>query len=322
MSDKQIDVSVVIPAWKAETFIARSISSALASRDLNVEVVVVDDASPDDTYGELQRLAATDRRIVVDRLPVNSGPSAARNRAIALSKGRFVAVLDADDTITPDRLAYLLSVAEKSGADIVVDNMLEVDEAGERIDDEPFLASEAFAEPRDIDLASWIRFNQPMKGGECLGYLKPVFRRATLTRLAARYDEALRNSEDYYLVAHLLAAGARMTYTPEPGYLYQRSAASTSHRLQLEQTQAWLDAETRFRTLFGNMLTPEERSAQNRRERGLLDVHQFVGALDAVKAKNAKAVFNNLAADLHASAFTLSTFAKIAMGKALRRKLV
>jgi succinoglycan biosynthesis protein ExoO len=283
---------------------------------------VVDDASPDDTYGALQRIAAADPRVVVDRLPINSGPSAARNRAIALSKGRFIAVLDADDAVTPDRLAYLVALAEKSGADIVVDNMLEVDEAGERINDRTFLRSLAFTEPRDIDLATWIRFNQPMKRGDCLGYLKPLFRRTTLDRLAARYDETLRNSEDYYLVAHLLAAGARMTYTCEPGYLYQRSTSSTSHRLQPAQTQAWLNAEARFQMLFGTTLTPEERMAQSRRERGLLDVHQFVGALDAVKAKNARAVFDNLASDLHASAFTLSTFAKIAMGKALGMKLV
>ena len=322
MSDKRIDVSVIIPAWKAETFIDRSISSALASDGVSVEVVVVDDASPDDTYGALQKIAAADPRVVVDRLPANSGPSAARNRAIALSKGRFIAVLDADASVTPDRLAYLVSLAEKSGADIVVDNMLEVDEDGERIHDRPFLRSVAFAEPRDIDLVTWIRSNQPMKRGDCLGYLKPLFRRATLNKLAARYDETLRNSEDYYLVAHLLAAGARMTYAPEPGYLYQRSTASTSHRLQPAQTRAWLQAEARFQTLFGNTLNPEERSAQSRRERGLLDVHQFVGAMDAVKAKNAKAVFNNLASDLHASAFTLSTFAKIAMGKALGVKLV
>lgn len=320
MSDS-IDVSLIIPTWKVPGLVESAIASALATTDLNVEVVAVDDASPDDTFAVLQRLAAADPRIVVDQLAANGGPSAARNRAIALSKGRFVAVLDADDTIAPDRLAYLVSVAEKNAADIVVDNMLEVDEAGRRLGDHAFLRSEDFAEPRDIDLETWIAFNQPMKTGDCLGYLKPLIRRSAIEKFAARYDEALRNSEDYYFVAYMLAAGARMTYVPEAGYRYRRSSASTSHRLQPSHTKALLDAEERFRTLFFNTLSPEGQSALVRRERGLRDVDQFVLTLEAVKSKKIRDVPRLLASDIRASTFTLSTFAKIAMRKALRLKL-
>jgi succinoglycan biosynthesis protein ExoO len=321
MSSK-IDVSVIISTWKASTFIGRAVGSALASKDVSMEVVAVDDASPDDTFEVLKQLAIMDKRVRVDRLPANAGPSAARNRAIALSKGRFVAILDADDAVTPDRLAYLVSVAEKNEADIVVDNMLEVDEAGRRIGKHPFLSGENFEEPDVVDLQTWVYFNQPMKSGDCLGYLKPLIRRSTIEKFAARYDEKLRNSEDYYLVAHLLAAGARMTYVPEAGYLYRRSEDSTSHRLEPTHTKALLEAEERFHALFSNTLTPQERSALVRRERGLRDVDQFVRALDAVKAKKIGEVPRLLASDIRASTFTLATFAKIAMGKALGMKLV
>jgi succinoglycan biosynthesis protein ExoO len=322
MSQKIVDVSVIMPAWKAEAYVGRAIASALASKDVSVEVVVVDDASPDGTFSALQRIAASDPRVVVDQLPVNSGPSVARNRAIKLAKGRFVAVLDADDAMTPDRLAYLVSVAERNEADIVVDNMLEVDEAGERISKRAFLSGENFEEPDDVSLETWVYFNQPMKSGDCLGYLKPLIRRSAIEKFSARYDEKLRNSEDYYLIAHLLAAGARMTYVPEAGYLYRRSENSTSHRLLPGHTKAWLDAEERFHALFASTLTPQERSALVRRERGLRDVDQFVRALDAVKTKNIGRVPRLLASDIRASTFTLATLAKIAMGKALGMKLV
>ena len=320
--NKKIDVSVVIPTWKAAGFIGRAVGSALASRGVSVEVVAVDDASPDDTFDVLKHLAAMDKRVVADRLPANAGPSAARNRAIALSRGRFIAVLDADDAVTPDRLAYLVSVAERNEADIVIDNMLEVDEQGRRIGKHAFLSGQNFEEPDEVDLQTWIYFNQPMKSGDCLGYLKPLIRRSTIEKFAARYDEKLRNSEDYYLVAHLLAAGARMTYVPEAGYLYRRSEESTSHRLQPSHTRALLEAEERFRALFANTLTPQERSALVRRERGLRDVDQFVRALDAVKTRKIREVPRLLASDIRASTFTLATFAKIAMGKALGMKLV
>lgn len=316
------DISVIIPAWKAGVFIARAVESALASTGVSVEVVVVDDASPDDTFAAMKSLAAGDARVVVDRRPANGGPSAARNRAIELAHGRFIAVLDADDTMTPDRLSRLLAVAENRGADIVVDNMIEVDGAGQTLGGDRFLKSPDFAAARDIDLLTWIAFNQPMKPGDCLGYLKPLIRRTTLDRLAVTYDPALRNSEDYYLVASLLVGGARMAYTPEAGYRYTRAAGSTSHRLKVEHTRAWLDAETRFQQRHGAKLTSTERTALAKRMRALRNVNQFVAAADVLKSRKPAAFIGLLASDIAAAGFTLATLAKVATGKLLRRKLV
>lgn len=317
-----VDVSVIVPAWKAAGFVGRSVASALASTGVAVEVIIVDDASPDDTFEVLKSLAAADPRVVVDRLAQNSGPSVARNRAIDLSTGRYIAILDADDTIAAGRLAALVALAEKTGVDIAVDNLLEVDEEGQPPNGMPFLKSTFFAKARDIDLATWVNFNRPMKGGDCLGYLKPLIRRAKLDETGVRYDAALRNSEDYYLVARLLAEGARMTYTPESGYLYRRSAGSSSHRLQPAHTKAWIDAEQRFRARYAGKLSTEAESALNERGRDLRDVNQFVSAIDAMKARKPAALASLLASDLRASRYTLATLAKIAMGKVLRRKLV
>jgi succinoglycan biosynthesis protein ExoO len=309
------DVTVIIPTWKAAGFIEKAVASALASTGVSVEVVVVDDASPDDTFAAVKRLAAADPRVKADRLAANGGPSAARNRAIELGAGRYIAVLDADDTIAAGRLAELVRIADENGADIVVDNMIEVDEQGRRIGDGDFLKSPTFRQACDIDLATWVDFNRPMKSGDCLGYLKPVFRRETLTRLDQRYDTALRNSEDYYLVAHLLAAGARMRYTPGAGYFYQRSAASTSHRLSPAQTQAWLKAEAAFRGRFSDTLKPAETAALNARGRLLREVNQFVAAIDLMKAKRFGSFAGLLASDPASAMNTLAFFTRIAIGK-------
>ncbi len=317
-----IDVSVIIPAWKAAAFVERAIASALGSTGVSVEVVAVDDASPDATFAVLRRLAAADTRIVAERLPQNSGPSAARNRAIDLANGRYIAILDADDAMKPDRLAALVALAEKTHADIIVDNMTEVGETGEALSALPFLKSRDFASTRTIDLETWVKFNQPLKPVDCLGYLKPLIRRAKLAETGIRYDEELRNSEDYYLVADLLARGARMTYTPGPGYLYQRSSASTSHRLQPAHTRAWLDAEQRFHDRYHGRFTSRERSALKARGKHLRDVNQFVSAIDAVQKKQVGEFFGLLVGNPLASRYTISTFAKIAAGKALRRKFV
>ena len=318
----QPDVSVIVAAWKAAAFVEHAARSALASTGVAVEVIVVDDASPDDTWDVLQRLAATDARIVIDRLPQNGGPSAARNRAITLAKGRYIAVLDADDAVTPERFALLVAMADSQNADVIVDNMTEVDASGAKIGTGRFLKSVMFQTQRSIDLEMWVEFNQPMKAGDCLGYLKPLIRKTTLEKMKATYDLLLRNSEDYYLVADLLARGARMTYTPQAGYRYTRAAGSTSHRLKPEQTRAWIGAESRFAARHEAHLTPKEHDALAQRMRALRNVDQLVSATDKLKEKQIGAFIGVLLSDVRAAGFTLSTLAKIAAGKLLRRRAV
>jgi hypothetical protein len=123
-----------------------------------------------------------------------------------------------------------------------------------------------------------------MKAGDCIGYLKPLIRRASLDRFRAIYDPALRNSEDYYLVAELLVQGARMLYVSEPGYRYTRSPASTSHRLKSEHTRAWLDAEARYVRRYGAALTAGQLQALARRSRALRHVDQLIAATEALKS--------------------------------------
>lgn len=308
----QPDVSVIMPAWKAADYIEASIDSVLASEGVSLELIIVDDASPDATFGVLEQRAATDGRIRVDRLESNGGPSAARNRALELARGRYVAVVDSDDTLARARLRKLVAIADAEGADIVVDNMVEVDAEGGRLGRAPFLKGDAFSAPRDISLGDYVKYNQPLKSGDCLGYLKPLIRRETLGRLCVRYDETLRNSEDYYLVATLLARGARMTYTSYAGYFYQRAAGSTSHRLKPEHTQAWLDAELAFHEAYLNTLDQRVVRQLERRERGLRDADQFVRAVEAIKQRRLGDLTLLLREDLHATRSTLGWFTKIA----------
>lgn len=316
-----IDVSIIVAAWRASAFIEKAIASALASTGVSVEVIAVDDASPDDTFAVLSRLAQADPRVIALRLPQNGGPSAARNRAIEVARGRFIAVLDADDAILPGRFAELVTLADARNADIAVDNMKNIDESGAELGDNPFLRSPEFSKGRTIALVDWIRYNSPMTGGDKLGYLKPLIRRSKLIETGIKYDPALRNSEDYYLIADLLAAKALMVYTPSAGYLYTRSSSSTSYRLKPEQTRAWLTAETQFAARNAARLSPDEKAARARRERTLRNVDRLVAVTDALKARKLLTTAKLLASDLRGAGFTIQTLAKVAVGKAIGRKL-
>jgi hypothetical protein len=111
-----------------------------------------------------------------------------------------------------------------------------------------------------------------------------------------------------------------MQYAPSPGYLYRRSAASTSHRLAPSHTQAWLEAEAAFRQRHADRFTSLELAALEARGRNLREVHQLVLAIAFAKAKRFGSMAGLLASDPATAANTLASFARIAVGKAIGRR--
>ncbi|MBD1995857.1 glycosyltransferase family 2 protein [Leptolyngbya sp. FACHB-541] len=96
-------VSVIIPAYNAEAFIQRTLTSVLSQTYKNLEVLVIDDGSTDRTVEIVQAMAEGDRRIHLLQQP-NSGVAAARNLGIKHAKGEFIAPLDADDIWYPQNI--------------------------------------------------------------------------------------------------------------------------------------------------------------------------------------------------------------------------
>ncbi len=103
-------ITAVIPTYNAARFVVEAVESALDQRDVNVEVIVVDDGSTDDTEN---RLAPFRDRIKYIQQK-NSGPSVARNRGIREAHGDFIAFLDADDRWLPHKSARQLDIFSKN----------------------------------------------------------------------------------------------------------------------------------------------------------------------------------------------------------------
>lgn len=103
-------ISVIMPAFNAETYIERSVTSILNQTWANVELIVVDDVSQDRTYDILRSIAAKDKRLRVYRNVKNVGPYAAKNLALGVAKGAFITGHDADDWAHPRRLENQVNV--------------------------------------------------------------------------------------------------------------------------------------------------------------------------------------------------------------------
>lgn len=209
-------VVVVIAAFNAEETIARAVCSALAETAV-AQVVVVNDASSDNTSKAAAIAGAGDERLRVIELAQNIGPSAARNLAISESDAPLIAVLDADDHILPGRFEKILGAGEW---DFCADNLVFFRDVREL--DGFHLVPDEGRDPSKFSL----NFRQFVAGniskrnkirGE-LGFLKPVICRKFLDDNDLRYDENCRLGEDFILYARALAAGARFTVIDNCGY--------------------------------------------------------------------------------------------------------
>ena len=96
-------VSVIIPAYNTAAFISKTLDSVLSQTYRNLEVLVVDDGSQDETPEIVKLIAQSDRRVTLLR-QANAGVAAARNLAIQKSSGEYIAPIDADDIWFPQNL--------------------------------------------------------------------------------------------------------------------------------------------------------------------------------------------------------------------------
>jgi glycosyltransferase involved in cell wall biosynthesis len=110
-------VSVVVPAYNAARYLGDALRSLFDQTLADIEIIVVDDGSRDDTRAIAERHAADDARVrVIARETPSGRPSIARNQALAAARGRYIAFLDADDTSIPTRLESMVRALQRTGA--------------------------------------------------------------------------------------------------------------------------------------------------------------------------------------------------------------
>jgi glycosyltransferase involved in cell wall biosynthesis len=233
-------VSVLMPARDAESTVEWAVRSILAQTWTSLELIVVDDASTDRTWARLLALAARDARVKPLRLARAAGPYVAKNHALAVASGRFLATHDADDFALPDRLErQLRPLLDDRSAKVSVARMLRLTAEGRFT---------RFAPVGPLTHDGALR--------RC--YVSPVFERAFFDRHVGAWD-AVRFGADSELLARVERfAGARvrelvapvMLALDGPGGLTRGAASAIAdsgelgaerHRYQ----QAWHDWHAR-----------------------------------------------------------------------------
>jgi succinoglycan biosynthesis protein ExoO len=219
------EVSVIIPAYNTSAYISRAIESALTQTLKNIEIIIVDDASTDNTLAIAKSF--TDPRLQVFTNSQNLGASTSRNVAINQASGRWIAVLDSDDWYAPERLERLVRLADCQGADIIADDLYLIK------DDEECAwttlieqSGESISSIKHIDPVYFVDSDIYDRIGLHLGITKPLFKRQFLIDENIQYNPGLKVSEDFWLTLTCLVRGANFYLVPEPHYYYLARANS------------------------------------------------------------------------------------------------
>ena len=273
------DVSFVIAAFRAADTIARAIDSALAQEDVEVEVIVVDDASPDETAAIVK--AMTDPRVRLIRLPENRGPGGARNAGLDAARGDWVAILDADDTVRPARLTRMIARARSENAEIAVDNLEVLNLDGRR---ERMFADATLEKMPILTLAAFIGSNVLFRSTYNFGYMKPIFERRFLEQKRLRFRQDIRIGEDYILLASALAEGGRCVVDSSAGYRYHVREGSISRVLELRHVDAMIAADAAF--LSTHTVNAGAMAMQRKRSRSLQEARTFLSLVEQLKSRS------------------------------------
>ncbi|MGE3714567.1 MAG: glycosyltransferase family 2 protein, partial [Alphaproteobacteria bacterium] len=213
------EVSVIIPAYKAEPFIARAIASLQAQTHTNWEAIIIADDGQD--YEKiLKENGIADRRIrFATTGRERAGPSAGRNIGMDMVNGSILAHLDADDAYDNDYLAIMVPHVKKHGA--AVGKMRFIHEASGKENNELLVLEE----DRLLTLLDMIRYNY--------AYVNIVFDR---NRCPVRWPEVLQYGEDIVIWAMLLDHIPGVYFATAARYNYFKRDGSLSHLIESSDT--------------------------------------------------------------------------------------
>jgi succinoglycan biosynthesis protein ExoO len=276
-------VSVAVANRNGGRLLLDAVGSALRQDLPDLEVIVVDDGSDDDSAEAAERLFRDDSRLRVARLGERRGPGAARNRAFELAQGDWLAVLDSDDLMHPARLARLVGRAAADEADIVADDLVIFSDDGGPA--RRFLTGPRARAPSWVTAEAFVRESRLYEGRPNLGFLKPVIRRQAWAASGVRYDERLMIGEDHDLLLRLLTAGLRCRLDPFLGYFYRKHAASTSHRLTAADIAQIARAEAEHRSRLEGGLPRSYARALKRRRASIERAAAYAEAVGALKRR-------------------------------------
>lgn len=262
-------VAVIIAAYNVAETIGKAVKSALVQPE-TAEVVVVDDASGDDTHLAAHAAAAGDPRLTIIRNVTNLGPARSRNIAINQATSPYIAILDGDDFLLERRFERIF---EESGWDFCADNIVFFkNESQIETARAPFDNADLVSMTLNLEIFVLGNIPDAKRPRAELGFLKPVMRRGFMEEHNLAYAEECRLGEDFLFYAEALMRGAIYTVVPQCGYAALVRENSLSGRHSLEDLRALHARELRI-CRDPNLVPVEQKLLKQRARSTLRRIH-------------------------------------------------
>lgn len=216
-------ISIIVPAFNVSPWIVEAIQSIQRQTIGDIEIIIIDDGSSDDTYKKALLLSEEDSRIHVHRNVKNLGITATLNTGLSLASGEFIARMDADDIATLDRLEkQLIFLQDHPDYSLVGAQMLTIDESGRRHGISPCPIS--YEESKKV-----------------IPYSSPVphiwLCRAEVYRRLGGYRQ-LAPAEDYDFILRMETLGLKYGNHPEALMMIRSRNGNTASVASLKQRKA------------------------------------------------------------------------------------
>lgn len=216
--DSNLDtVSVITPLHNCAAYITDTIKSVLQQSWPRFEMLIVDDCSTDASVEIVHSFAERDSRIKVVKLERNSGPAVARNTAIEMATGRYIAFLDSDDLWRPEKLKRQIAFMQSTGCSFSYTHYEKISESGEP-------TGHFVKPPQRLCYKDMLKSNQ-------IGCLTAVYDASILGKM---YMPLIRKRQDYGLWLSILKREAYAYCVPELLALYRlRSSSVSSNKVEM-----------------------------------------------------------------------------------------
>lgn len=226
-------VSIIIPVYNVEKYINRCIDSVINQTYKNIEIILVDDGSTDNSGKICDSYEKKDERIKVIHKE-NGGLSSSRNVGIDLSRGDIITFLDSDDYLSSEYIEKSVELYNRHNADIVVLKMIYVAEnINEEIKNNTIPKIMEFNSEEAIEISLYQTYFSCCAPGKI--YNKKIFKdiRFPLDKL----------SEDLAVCHELLGCAKKIVYCNEVGYYYRQRSMSIMHTFNIKRLDAlkWCD---------------------------------------------------------------------------------
>ncbi len=229
---KECLVSIVVPIYSVEKYLPKCVESIRNQTLKDIEIILVDDESPDNCGKMADEYAAEDDRIRVIHQK-NKWLGGARNSGMKVAKGEYIACIDADDYIAPDYCETLYNFAKENDCEIVMFNMNIVDDNG----------NISRVKYGSIDFKKKIVFRRNdildtvYKGlARCYSYnFNVVFFNSSIVKKGFLFDEDIRYAEDYEAALRVYKIADSVGYCNKALYYYRQNDDSIMHVVKYER---------------------------------------------------------------------------------------